>query len=280
MKKYTIKIEHDDDPMNPRTDWDNVTTMICFHNRYNLGDKHDYKSDNFDGLAELKEQIESDYKVLWIKPLFLYDHSGITISTQPFSCRWDSGQVGWVFIDEKQLNLMCGKDFERDEIKLSEMIDADVETYDKYITGEVYRYSIYEIETCSLGHEHKNYVEGCGGYYSEEEAESEANAVLRSLQVEVVQVTYRLRKGEGVERKFDPFLFYHHKYDLPHVRRNVVWQNRYYNAAVKFFPARLNSDIVWQNREEIEAQGNILFGKTGITNCQTISPRSQGVKFL
>ena len=186
MKKYTIEIEHDQDPMNPRTDWDNVTTMICFHNRYNLGDKHDYKSDNFDGWAELKEQIESDYKVLWIKPLFLYDHSGITISTQPFSCRWDSGQVGWVFIDEKQLNLMCGKDFERDEIKLSEMIDSDVETYDKYITGEVYRYSIYEIDECSLGHEHKNYVEGCGGYFSEEEAESEANAVLQHLEKEVV----------------------------------------------------------------------------------------------
>lgn len=194
MKKYEIKIEHDDDPMNPRTDWDNVTTIICFHSRYDLGDKTDYKSSQFDGWDELKEQIESDYKVLMIKPLFMYDHSGITISTSPFSCRWDSGQIGWVFIDEKQLNLMCGKDYDRSEETLNKMIEADIETYDKYVTGQVYRYTIYEIETCSLGHEHKTFVEGCGGYYGEDECRSEAESMLRSLEVAVVQNTYRLKR--------------------------------------------------------------------------------------
>ena len=60
MKKYELKIEQDTDPMNPRTDWDNITTIICFHKRYELGDKTEYKSDNFDSWDELKEQIESD----------------------------------------------------------------------------------------------------------------------------------------------------------------------------------------------------------------------------
>jgi hypothetical protein len=186
MKKYELKIEHDDDPMDPRTDWDNVTTIICFHNRYDLGDKTDYKSSQFDGWDELKEQIESDYKVLMIKPLFMYDHSGITISTSPFSCRWDSGQIGWVFIDEKQMKSMCGKDYDRSEETLSKMIEADIETYDKYVTGQVYRYTIYEIETCSLGHTHKNVVECCGSFFDEELAEKEGQEVLRSLEVAVV----------------------------------------------------------------------------------------------
>ena len=189
MKKYELKIEHDDDAANPRTDWDNITTMVCFHPSYNLGDKHDYNKDSFGSWGELKEQIESDYNVLMIKPLRLYDHSGITISTSnsyPFNDRFDSMMVGWVFIEEKKLELMCGKDYDRSEEKLSEIIDSDVETYDKYITGEVYRYSIYEIETCSLGHTHKNYVEGCGSYFGVEEAESEGQAVLRSLEGAVV----------------------------------------------------------------------------------------------
>jgi hypothetical protein len=186
MKKYELVIEQDYDPMNPRTDWDNITTMFCFHKNYDLGDKHEYKSSNFNSWDELKEQIEQDYKVLFIKPLYLYDHSGITISTSPFGCQWDSGQVGWVIIDEKQLNLMCGKDFERSEEKLNCITDSEVKTYDEYLTGEVYQYKVYEIETCSLGHEHRNLIESCGSYFSEEECENEGKSVLRSYECEVV----------------------------------------------------------------------------------------------
>ena len=109
MKKYELEIEQDNDPQNPRTEWDNVTTMICFHKRYNLGDKTDLKSSQFDSWNELKEHIESEYKVLMIKPLYMYDHSGITISTSCFNDRFDSGQIGWVFIDEKQWKLMMGE---------------------------------------------------------------------------------------------------------------------------------------------------------------------------
>jgi hypothetical protein len=186
MKKFELKIEHDDDPMNPRTDWDNITTMICFHKRYDLGDKTDYKSDNFDSWDELKTQIESDYKVLMIKPLYMYDHSGITISTSPFGCNWDSGQIGWVFIDKDNLQRISGDSDGFNELNLEEITDSEVKTYDQYVTGEVYRYTIYEIETCSLGHEHKNFVEGCGGYFGEEECENEGKSVLQHLEKEVV----------------------------------------------------------------------------------------------
>jgi hypothetical protein len=186
MKTYELKIEQDNDPMNPRTDWDNITTMICFHKRYDLGDKTDYKSSQFESWDELKEQIESDYKVLMIKPLYMYDHSGITISTSPFGCNWDSGQIGWVFIDEKQLQYITGDSSGHNETNLEEIIDSEVKTYDQYITGEVYQYTIYEIETCSLGHTHKNVVESCGSYFGEEECENEGKSVLRGYECEVV----------------------------------------------------------------------------------------------
>ena len=177
MKTYELEIEQDNDPMNPRTEWDNVTTMICFHKRYNLGDKTNYKSSDFDSWDELKEQIETDYKVLMIKPLYMYDHSGITISTSSFGCQWDSGQIGWVFIDEKQWKLMMGETEYTDE-KLNDIIDNDVKTYDSYITGDVYQYTIYEIETCDKGHEHKSIVECCGNFFSEGECEDEGMNVL------------------------------------------------------------------------------------------------------
>lgn len=37
-KKYCIHIQRDEDPLDPRRDWDNITTMACFHLRYDLGD--------------------------------------------------------------------------------------------------------------------------------------------------------------------------------------------------------------------------------------------------
>ena len=121
MKKtYEYEIVQDTNPTDPR-DWDNIATMICFHNRYTIGDKHEYKSNNYNGWQELKEQIESDYKVLHIKPLYLYDHSGITISTSPFGCQWDSGQIGWVIIDEKRLQYITGDASGHNETNLEEI---------------------------------------------------------------------------------------------------------------------------------------------------------------
>ena len=43
MKKYELKIVQDTDPESPRT-WDNLGTMVCFHKRYELGDKTDYRT--------------------------------------------------------------------------------------------------------------------------------------------------------------------------------------------------------------------------------------------
>lgn len=186
MKKYELKIEQDTDPINPRKDWDNITTMVCGHRSYDLGDKHNYKQGDFNSWDEMKKQIKKDYKVLAIKPLYMYDHSGITISTSPFSCRWDSGQIGWVFISEKQLNTMCGEDFKRGKKTLECIIESEVKNYDEYLTGNVYQYTIYEIETCNKGHEHKSVVESCGSYYDEGDCRDEGNSVLEHLQKEVV----------------------------------------------------------------------------------------------
>jgi len=186
MKTYELEIEQDDDSMNPRTEWDNITTMVCFGKYSYLGDKTNYKRDDFGSWDELKEQIESDHNVLMIKPLYVYDHGGVTISTSPFNDRFDTSRIGWIFIEEKQWTLMMGEDMDRSEDRLERIIDGDVETYDKYLMGEVYRYSIYEIETCSLGHEHRNHVEGCGGFYDENDCRSEGQSVLEHLEKEVV----------------------------------------------------------------------------------------------
>lgn len=48
----TIRIEQDDNPESPR-EWDNVGTMVCFHDRYNLGDVQEQRGSGDDYLRGL-----------------------------------------------------------------------------------------------------------------------------------------------------------------------------------------------------------------------------------
>jgi len=64
---YLLQIMLDDEPMNPRTDWDNFGHMICWHSRYNLGDEHHFEDTN-DLLKELvQNSISPDTVIDYVK---------------------------------------------------------------------------------------------------------------------------------------------------------------------------------------------------------------------
>ena len=175
MNKYKLVVGFDEYPLNPRECNDNITKLVCFHNKYELGDKHSYRQDDYSSWQELKEAIESDENVALIKPLYLYDHSGITIRTSPFSCPWDSGQVGFVFItqENKEQNKLSDE-------QTQELLDADVREYDRYLIGEFYSYKILQLNTETLELE---CVTIFGGFESEEMARLEGEAELKALMV-------------------------------------------------------------------------------------------------
>ena len=127
-----MKDEHPDDPRN----WCNLGTMICFSSRYNLGDVHD-----FDSPSEFKEFINNNKSI--VLPLYLYDHSGITISTKPFHSRWDSGQVGYIYVTlEKAMEELVVKDENEAIDKAVKALMGEVKQYDHYITGSVYGFDL------------------------------------------------------------------------------------------------------------------------------------------
>jgi len=180
--KLTIKVEQDTDPMNPRTEWDNLGTMVCFHNKYILGDEdHDYKL--FKLHFEMRAIRGGDYSV-WdmlerrlvsdgaavILPLYLYDHGGITMSCGSFPCGWDSGQVGFIFISKEKARKEYGwKRLTKKRLeKLETYLRGEVETYDQYLTGDVWGYIIED--------EDGEHVDSCWGYFGEEAAREEAEA--------------------------------------------------------------------------------------------------------
>ena len=173
-KNHSINIHQDDNPQNPRED-DNLGTMVCFHNRYTLGDKHNYNSGDYEGWDGLQAAIMKDNNVAVILPLYLYDHSGITINTTGFSCQWDSGQIGFIFISKEKVKEEYSAKIVSKKLKerVAEYLKNEVEGYDKYLRGECYGYVIDS--------EHEENIDSCWGYDDKDYMLGEAKSVVDSL---------------------------------------------------------------------------------------------------
>ena len=173
--EYTIDIEYDVDADNPR-ELLNLGTMVCYHRAYNLGDNHEFKSiehlihemsnlypdESFEYLtdAQLERCRDAANKKNIILPLYLYDHSGITMNTTGFGCQWDSSQVGLIYISLEDVR----KEYKKQRIskelrkRVHQYLTGEVEIYDHYLTGSVYGYTI------TKGKEQED-IDSCFGYY-------------------------------------------------------------------------------------------------------------------
>ena len=179
MKKYTFEIGYDEHAYSPR-EWDNVTTMLCFHKRHtNLGDKHNIKAGDYNGWDEMEQAIREQYEVLDIAPLYCFEHGAIQLSTAPFSCPWDSGRIGFIIIEKRNYEVCIGKVEEATQDKFDSAIKGELQDYNKYLNGEIYEFKIFETEPCNLGCEHKTLLDSIGGYYSEEDAIDEAKNYIK-----------------------------------------------------------------------------------------------------
>ncbi len=91
-----------------------------------------------------------------ILPVYLFDHSGLHISTQDLTKwpdgRWDAGQVGWVYADRKAILAAYGKCGPEEMKRAEKALTSEVELYDKYLSGECYGFQLYkdgeEMDSC------------------------------------------------------------------------------------------------------------------------------------
>lgn len=177
-----LVIEQDNDPENPR-EWDTLGKMVCFHKRYNLGDEHDLNSVDFGTWDDMETHLYEKMGACLVLPLYLYDHSGITISTAPFSCPWDSGQIGFIYATKDEMKKDFGKIPISDAMKAMEKIlNSEVELYDLYLCGEVYRYTMFKVQTCDLGYEHRISMDSCWGFYG---SDPEENGIFDQAEVDI-----------------------------------------------------------------------------------------------
>jgi hypothetical protein len=217
-KEYFLTVEQDDYAENPRDMYDNISTIYCWHTYYIIGDDKPKEKTARDVLADMCEKytnMEADdidaasendmirelqqAKDIVIKYISCYEHSGITISTAittyPYNDRWDSGIIGFAFIDKETFEINCGvyKDWKR---RAMDIIDSEVKTLDDYFRGEVFRYTLEEkvhvhnekkCPHCGEVLEVDDYddweaVDGCSGFYGDE---LESNGILDELPTEI-----------------------------------------------------------------------------------------------
>jgi hypothetical protein len=153
--------------------------MICWHSRYNLGDKHNYSDptefirgmasdldDTFDEWVDYQENtvwndlvdhghsVDSANKFIdkriearaediilancVMLPVFMYEHSGVALNTGGFGCPWDSGQVGYIYLE----NCDIRTEFNGDREAAERALEMEVAFYGEYVNGDCYGYVV------------------------------------------------------------------------------------------------------------------------------------------
>jgi hypothetical protein len=162
-----LEITHDDLCESPRN-WSNLGYFITIDRNYRSPDNNQDiinivkdTGDNATSQEEHMNMIKKDMKdqlneeVISIYPIVKYEHSGVVyrLGTQH---GFDYSNNGFYIITKKQQEEYNTpkKDFET-------IINQELKTYNQYINGEVYQFTLYN--------EQGEIVDSCGGFYDLED---------------------------------------------------------------------------------------------------------------
>lgn len=164
-KGYNINIYYDEYAESPRTAFENLGTLYTAHRRYRPEkdfDSHFDINKVFEGcIGNFRESFLKRYIAL---PVYLYDHSGQTVATTPFSCPWDSGFFGIIAVSLEKIRKEYGwKNItSRRRSQIESYLQCEIQEYDHFLRNEVYGFTITAIED---GIEE---VDSCWGYYGDD----------------------------------------------------------------------------------------------------------------
>jgi hypothetical protein len=137
----SLEVFYDGHAESPRQ-WDNMTKFIMFHRRYNLPNEVDIHEQDYSSWDEMEAELQQQYK--WVYPVFMYDHGGVAFSINAFSCRWDSGQVGFIVLDDGSAE---------DAYKCA---TSELQIYSEYANGNVFGFFVEE---------NGEHIHSCSGFY-------------------------------------------------------------------------------------------------------------------
>jgi hypothetical protein len=144
LKHVTYTIEQDQNPWNPREDFDTLASIALANNHYLSGDEN--------LTDDLLHSIQHNRQIEYL-PIYAYIHSGILLDTTPFSCPWDSGHIGFIYVNkdtiQKEFNVIKWRKHAK------QLLQAEFDTFKLFIEGNTYlvtikdRYTGDILDTCS-----------------------------------------------------------------------------------------------------------------------------------
>lgn len=164
-KQHEIKIIPDEYAESPR-EWDNLGAIYTVKlRRWTIGEKHSLE------VHEIKE-IEASSKYIY-KNVYKYEHSDISLSTEPYSCPWDSGKIGIIAVSKEKIRKWynCKRISQKTIDTALEALTQEIKDYSTYLNGEVVGYQIYKSDSTEL-------IDSCYGYYSEDAAVQDAKNII------------------------------------------------------------------------------------------------------
>lgn len=181
-----VRIEYDDDgsACDPRENDELVEIVTGELRRWNVRTKDAKFQGAFDRFNEIGR---AGLFRRWLKifhntdamPVFLFEHSNVALSTGDFGDRWDSGQIGWAYLNP---------DAEQWEgIEPEKVIAGTVEVLGQWMNGEVYGWiaeelvtgrKVYDNEDEDEPFEEWNETDACWGYIGYDNVESVAKEEL------------------------------------------------------------------------------------------------------
>ena len=187
LTKLIYKIEQDTDGgdfADPRQN-DNAGTIDLLHKRYNFANESGIKDP--EALTEhINAVIKSGGAALTV---YGYDHGGITISTTPYSCPWDSGKLGYIHMTKETMK----KEGFKTKKKALKLLESEIEEYNYYVSGEVYNVSIQKVNAENEEEIICDNIDACGGYLGYKYAKTEAENMLKYAEKSEAEKEHKAR---------------------------------------------------------------------------------------
>lgn len=177
-RALNIRIQQDSDSENP-LNWDDLIKVAYVSKKYILGNEEvsdlaehimnlleygdEYRNRMYNRHGDTKELFDLLLERLNKKgyvalPVYAYIHSGVTVATTPFGCRWDSGLGGFTYVKRTDYIKDFGAKKNVKNSVIEDHLKGNLETFDTWLRGEVYYFSIEDAET-------EETLDSCGGFY-------------------------------------------------------------------------------------------------------------------
>ena len=169
--RYKIEVDYDYYPNNPR-EWDPVCHIMSTKRNLEIADEG--LSFSKEDMMDMLDELKADPNVV-VKPIYMYEHTGITIRLTPFGDLWDSSICGYIFAYKNEVIREIGNATEENWKERAEnAMDHEIKVYDQFIRGDVYGFCVYqrdiiECKSTISGNiwttEEWEQIDSCWGFY-------------------------------------------------------------------------------------------------------------------